>query len=229
MRAAAGRFDQQLAIFDVRSGGALKRVVFVTLTVLLAAISATAQLPPKAKTPLRRVKAVPRILKFKLATGETAHLLFQGDTPLPSESMLVKCRRAGSEIEKEAGGTRFNWAFELIPVTSSINLRSITGVTVDEVSGSKVIPVFSGKPELDDDSLVIFAPGDLISKARYSWLYDKNPTMFIFRITLERAEHTPDVLIQALRIDARQKKAFKQAGYLPKGKKEAPAPVPPKG
>lgn len=206
----------------------MKRLILALLPALLAVVPAAAQFPrpiPTGKAP----KSLPHIVAVKLATGETARLLFVGDTPMPAESKLALCRRAGSEIDRQADGFRFNWAFELVPVTHAVSLRSVTGVKVEEVSRAKVIPVFAGKPEFDGENLVIFAPGDLISKERYPWLYDKEPTTFIFRITLDRPEHDPDVLIQPLRVEPTQKKAFKQAGYLPKAKKEAGAPAPPKG
>jgi hypothetical protein len=154
-----------------------------------------------------------KVRMITLATGETVAFVFHGETPRPAETTIVACRRAGPEIFKEKDQNRFNWAFELGP-RPGVDLSKVTRVTLEEVSGTSVVPLFSGAPSFENGTLMIIAPGEIVSRSQYPWLYTQEPSLFVFRIQVELPGRQPDVLLQPLLVSAKTKQDLKDTGFL---------------
>ena len=133
--------------------------------------------------------------------------------PQKSPKKKVSMSPDAKEEEDEDEGVRVNWIFLLGPWANG-DLSTVRSVKVEEVSVKTPIPMFEGKPELDDKNLMIVAKRDIVSEKRYAWLYDKSNTPFIFRIEMRRDAAPPDVLVQAVLVTAIEKQQLKALGYL---------------
>jgi hypothetical protein len=151
---------------------------------------------------------------FTLATGEILVFPFEDGVPTPSESTWSTCQGAGPMFEPEGNRIRLSWVVILKAKGPATVLRSVSRVTLQEVSGKTAINLFSGKPEQTEDGLIISAPAELVTRASYPWLYSAGPTIFVLRVQLERPGTKPDVLMQPVLIGADVKKQIKDRGYL---------------
>jgi hypothetical protein len=173
--------------------------IMLTFLLLIASFNAYAQTEVKT---------------FKLATGELLVFKFKGGIPEPSNSILATTRGAGPAIVPEGAGFRLNWVLDLGPRTSLATLANVARVVLQEVSGKQPIELFSGAPERADDGLLIIAPGELVSRQSYPWLYTADGTIFVFRAELTRPGAKPDILLQPVLIGPEVKKQLRDGGYL---------------
>jgi hypothetical protein len=158
--------------------------------------------------------AVPQrdVQVFKLATGETLSFPFQGGIPVPSESAWAFCRGAGPAFTPDGKDIRLNWVVDLRSKRSA--LRDVSSAKVQEVSGNTAVTLFTGAPKVTKDGLMIYAPGELVTRAAYPWLYSPDRTILVFRVELERPGEKPDVLLQPVLIGPDVKKQLQDGGYL---------------
>src|SRR5262245_6227436 len=124
---------------------------------------------------------------LKLATGELLVHPFNGGVPLPAESRWTVAQGAGPAFVPEGGQFRLNWSVILKPRGSPAQLRGITRVTMQEVSGAKAVQIFDGPAEVTDKGIVIMAPEHLVARERYPWLYSTEPTLLVLRVSLFKA------------------------------------------
>ena len=106
---------------------------------------------------------------LKLATGEMLSFPFQSGIPTPSESAWAFCRGAGPAFAPDGKDIRLNWVVDLRLKRSA--LRDVSAVKVQEVSGPEVLTLFTGTPKPTKDGLMIYAPGELVTRSAYPWLY----------------------------------------------------------
>jgi hypothetical protein len=149
---------------------------------------------------------------FKLATGETLAFPFQSGIPTPSESAWAFCRGAGPAFAPDGKDIRLNWVIDLRSKRSA--LRDVTAVKMQEVSGKEVLTLFTGTPKPTKDGLMIYAPGEIVTRSAYPWLYEPERTILVIRVELERPGEKPDVLLQPVLIGPDVKKQLQAAGYL---------------
>ena len=149
---------------------------------------------------------------FKLATGEMLSFPFKGGIPLPSESAWAVCRTAGPAFTADGKDIRLVWGVDLQSKRSA--LRDVVGVKLQEVSGSEAVTLFTGAPKKSPDGLMIYAPGELVTRTAYPWLYTPDRTVLVLRVELERPGEKPDVLLQPVLIGPDVKKKLQDAGYL---------------
>jgi hypothetical protein len=149
---------------------------------------------------------------FTLATGEVLSFPFQGGIPAPSESAWAFCRGAGPAFTPDEKGIRLNWVIDLRSKGSA--LRNVANVKVQEVSGKEAVTLFTGAPKPTKDGLMIYAPGELVTRSAYPWLYSPDRTVLVVRVELERPGDKPDVLLQPVLIGPEVKKQLKDGGYL---------------
>jgi hypothetical protein len=149
---------------------------------------------------------------FTLATGEALSFPFQGGIPMPSESAWAFCRGAGPAFTPDEKGIRLNWVIDLRSKRSA--LRDVVSAKVQEVSGKEAVTLFTGAPKATKDGLMIYAPGELVTRSAYPWLYTTDRTILVVRVELERPGDKPDVLLQPVLIGPDVKKQLKDGGYL---------------
>ena len=85
---------------------------------------------------------------------------------------------------------------------------------MQEVSGKEALTLFTGTPKPTKDGLMIYAPGELVTRSAYPWLYEPERTILVIRVELERPGEKPDVLLQPVLIGPDVKKQLQAAGYL---------------
>jgi hypothetical protein len=149
---------------------------------------------------------------FKLATGEVLAFPFKGGIPIPSESAWAFCRAAGPAFTPEGKDIRLNWVVDLRSKRSA--LREVIGVKLQEVSGNEVLTLFAGAPKMTPDGLMIYAPGEPVTRSAYPWLYSPDRTILVLRAELERRGEKSDVLLQPVLIGPEVKKQLQDGGYL---------------
>ncbi|MFN7943529.1 MAG: hypothetical protein U0X73_18190 [Thermoanaerobaculia bacterium] len=152
---------------------------------------------------------------FSLASGEVLVHGFEGGIPLPAESRWSRCLGAGPAIVPEAGKFLLKWTVNLEAKDPPKYLARVTKVTLEEVSGKSVIPIFSGRPSSTADGILIVGDGREISRGTFPWLYTADPSVFVLRVKLEAPDEQPDVLLQPVLIGPEVKKNLKDRGYLP--------------
>ena len=161
------------------------------------------------------VNAQTEVKTFKLATGEILVFTFKHGIPEPSSSALATTRGAGPAFVQEGSGIRLNWVVDLEPRASVAALRNVSRVVLQEVSGKQPMKLFSGVPERTDSGLLVVAPGELVSRLSYPWLYTTDRTIVVLRLELIRPGAKSDVLLQPVLIGPELKKQLKDGGYLP--------------
>jgi hypothetical protein len=149
---------------------------------------------------------------LKLATGEMLAFPFQRGIPMPSESAWASCRGAGPAFTPEGQGIRVNWVVDLQSKGSA--LRDVVSVKVQEVSGAEALTLFTGAPKPAKDGLMIYGPGELVSRSPYPWLYSPDRITLVLRVQLERPGEKPDVLLRPVLIGPDVKKQLQDRGYL---------------
>lgn len=157
--------------------------------------------------------AATELRSLKVATGELVVHPFEGDVPVPAESRWSVCQGAGPAFVPEGKGHRLNWNVML--KARGPLLGSVTRVTLEDVSGATAMPLFDGPPQpTSDGGLLVVAPGEIVSRASYPWLYAQGPTLLVLRVTLHMAQDH-DKLFQPVLIGADVKRKLRDGGYLP--------------
>jgi hypothetical protein len=149
---------------------------------------------------------------FKLATGEVLAFPFKSGIPIPSESAWAFCLSAGPAFRPEGKDIRLRWVVGLRSKRSA--LRDVVGVKLQEVSGNEAVTLFAGEPKKTPDGLIIDAPGELVTRLAYPWLYSPDRTILVLRVELERPGEKPDVLLQPVLIGPDVKKQLQAGGLL---------------
>ena len=172
-----------------------------TVTLVLAVCAATS------------AAAASNVIPLKLASGEILVHAFNGGMPLPSESKWVRCTYAGPSFIYEGGKVhRGHWRVHLNPKSSLVKVHDIAEVTIQEVSGTKVVPMFHGPPQLGEPDLIIKTPEIIVSPEQYPWLYQTEPTLFVLRITLHATNGQKDLLLQPVVIGTEAKRTLRTMG-----------------
>jgi hypothetical protein len=158
--------------------------------------------------------AAAEIKTFKLATGEVLVHAFEKGIPLPSDSKWAVCTGAGPVISPKGKETRISWSVFLKPKGAPAQLRDLARATVQEVSGTKAVAVYDGRPETTDAGLMMLSAEQVVSREQFPWLYTTEPSLFVFRVILFKGKEQ-DKLLQPVLIGADVKKKLKDGGYLP--------------
>lgn len=170
--------------------------------------------PVTPRKPQQTGSRWPQVRTVKLATGESASFVFRSGMPEAGESAGIICLQGGPELNRDGTGVRITWAFQFRARRPGM-LASVKKVTVDEVSGSEVRPIFSGAPDIDKDLMEVIAPAaELVSKTKDAWLYEEKRTLFVFRFRFEREGGEKETLLQPVMITRDIKSQFRQLGYI---------------
>lgn len=140
--------------------------------------------------------AASEIRTLKLAGNALLVHPFEGDVPLPWESDWSVCASAGPAFIPEGTSLRVHWVVFLEPRAGRTELWDVQSVVMDEVSGQAEVPLFKGAPLRREGSLMIDAPGQLLTRETHVWAFDPKPSLFVLRLRLIARSGKEDLVMQ---------------------------------
>lgn len=137
----------------------------------------------------------PKVLMvgFKIAGGEIVKCPTTDGGPLPAEFGSYKMEDAGPIIEKDSDGKRMFMVFTFgMSVKQNAEPNHIKVEDVTDDNALTIVDDTSPKPE--NGYWKANADPVLITRESVPWLYDTEPTIKIFRITIED-KNSPEKII----------------------------------
>ncbi len=139
--------------------------------------------------------AAPLMMAFKISGGQTVKCPITDAGPIPAESGPYKMKVAGFLLHREPDGRNptltFTFGFEVQKTAT------LTHVTVEDVSDDKaVLLVDDTNPKVETAYWKGNAAAVGVSKKSTPWVFDKKPTIKIFRLTIDSRDNPEVILYQ---------------------------------